>query len=134
MTAPGTTAGTAGPGTTATGTAQPLPNGNSTAAGTNNAGTNNAGTNNAGTNNGNNANPSVNTSNTAANAGNQSATPASGHNSFTAGQARGRLERNGFTNVTGLKLDRNGVWRGQASRNGQKVDVWLDYKGAAGQS
>ena len=57
------------------------------------------------------------------------ATPAAGANSFTEGQARSRIEAAGYTGVTGLKKDRQGVWRGQGMRNGQRVDVGLDFKG-----
>lgn len=60
--------------------------------------------------------------------------PAKGHNSFTMAQARKRLESNGFTNVSGLSKDRDGIWRGKASKAGSNADVWLDYKGNAGQS
>src|SRR5579875_1457500 len=58
--------------------------------------------------------------------------PAKGHNSFTRGQAQTRIQRHGFTKVSGLKLDGNGVWRGTAQQNGQSVNVWLDYKGNVG--
>lgn len=55
--------------------------------------------------------------------------PRAGANSFTEGQARSRMESAGYTNVTGLNLDSNGVWRGQAMRNGRQVQVTLDYQG-----
>jgi len=57
------------------------------------------------------------------------AAPAKGRNSFTEAQARGRLEKAGFTAVSGLAKDRNGVWQGTAVRNGAKATVMLDYKG-----
>ncbi|MFC0409695.1 hypothetical protein [Roseomonas elaeocarpi] len=57
------------------------------------------------------------------------ATPASGANSFTEGQARSRIEAAGYSDVQGLKKDEQGVWRGQGMRNGQRVDVGLDFKG-----
>lgn len=60
--------------------------------------------------------------------------PARGHNSFSHGEARRRLERHGFTNVSDLKKDGDGVWRGQASHAGASTDVWLDYKGNVGTS
>ena len=60
--------------------------------------------------------------------------PASGANSFSEGQARGRIEDKGFTNVTGLTKDDNGVWRGTGTKDGQSAQVWLDYKGNVGQT
>lgn len=59
--------------------------------------------------------------------------PAKGSNSFTEGQAQARIQDSGFTNVTGLKKDDDGVWRGQAQKGGQTTSVWLDYKGNVGQ-
>ncbi len=59
--------------------------------------------------------------------------PAKGSNSFTMGEARSRIEKEGFTNVTDLKKDDFGVWRGHGKKNGQTVSVWLDYKGNVGQ-
>lgn len=56
-------------------------------------------------------------------------TPATGANSFTEDQARKRIEEAGFTNVTGLTLDAEGIWRGQAERNGVATSVGLDYQG-----
>jgi hypothetical protein len=55
-----------------------------------------------------------------------------GANSFTEGQARSRIESAGFTGVTGLHKDDQGIWRGKATRNGQSVDVGFDYKGNVG--
>ena len=55
--------------------------------------------------------------------------PARGRNSFSQGEARRRLERGGFAQVTGLRKDDGGVWRGSAMRDGASVPVWLDYKG-----
>lgn len=65
--------------------------------------------------------------------GANAAQPAHGANSFTQGQARSRIASNGFSKVSNLHKDNNGVWRGQAQKNGQKVGVWLDYKGNVGQ-
>ncbi len=59
-------------------------------------------------------------------------TPAKGANSFTMSEARSRIANNGFTNVTGLAKDTDGVWRGQADKDGTNVAVWLDYKGTVG--
>ena len=61
------------------------------------------------------------------------AQPVPGANSFTPGEARRRIERNGFSQVSNLHKDGDGVWRGQATRAGQQVGVWLDYKGNIGQ-
>lgn len=59
--------------------------------------------------------------------------PAKGSNSFTEGQAKSRLESNGFNNVSDLKKDNDGIWRGTATtKAGEKTNVWLDYKGNAG--
>ena len=58
-------------------------------------------------------------------------TPAHGHNSFTRGQARHRIASEGYSHVTGLRLV-GGVWRGQATKDGQTTGVWLDYKGNVG--
>ena len=59
--------------------------------------------------------------------------PARRGNSFTEAQARGRITRAGFHDISSLKLDRNGIWRGGATKAGRRVDVWLDYKGSVGQ-
>lgn len=61
------------------------------------------------------------------------AQPAHGHNSFTKGEARRRIASEGYTHVTGLRLS-HGVWRGQATKDGQTTGVWLDYKGNVGAS
>jgi len=52
-----------------------------------------------------------------------------GANSFTESQARGRLEKNGYSQVTGLTKDKDGIWRGSAMKNGSSVQVTVDYKG-----
>jgi hypothetical protein len=52
-----------------------------------------------------------------------------GRNSFTEGQAKSRIESNGYSDVTGLKKDANGVWRGKAKKNGKAIDVSLDFQG-----
>lgn len=58
------------------------------------------------------------------------ATPQPGANSFTEGQARSRIEAAGFSNVTELQKDDQGIWRGRGMRNGQQVGVALDFTGA----
>jgi hypothetical protein len=55
--------------------------------------------------------------------------PVAGANSFTEGQARSRIEAAGYANVSDLRKDDQGVWRGQAIRNGTRSDVALDYQG-----
>jgi hypothetical protein len=61
------------------------------------------------------------------------AVPAKGSNSFTEGQAKSRIEGKGYTNVSDLKKDADGVWRGRARKGDDQVSVWVDYKGVVGQ-
>ena len=60
---------------------------------------------------------------------NNSTAPVAGHNSFTEGQAKSKIEGAGFTNVSALKKDDNGVWRGKASKGGSSTDVSVDFQG-----
>jgi hypothetical protein len=55
--------------------------------------------------------------------------PVAGRNSFTEGEAKSRIEKMGFSNVTNLKKDDNGVWRGRAVKDGKTVDISVDYQG-----
>jgi putative membrane protein len=55
--------------------------------------------------------------------------PVSGANSFSEGQAKSRIESNGYTNVSLLTKDSNGVWRGKAMKDGKSMDVSLDFQG-----
>ncbi|MBC7799521.1 MAG: PepSY domain-containing protein, partial [Gemmatimonadaceae bacterium] len=55
--------------------------------------------------------------------------PVPGANSFTEGQARSRIEERGFAQVTDLKKDDQGVWRGTAMKDGKSVTVAMDYQG-----
>jgi hypothetical protein len=55
--------------------------------------------------------------------------PAVGANSFTEGQAKARIEAAGYTNVSPLVKDKDGIWRGRASKNGAIMDVALDFQG-----
>jgi hypothetical protein len=55
--------------------------------------------------------------------------PVAGRNSFTEGQAKSRIEEAGYTNVTDLKKDNNGVWRGKASKGGSTTSVSIDFQG-----
>ena len=54
---------------------------------------------------------------------------AKGRNSFTEAQARGRIEKAGYTAVSKLAKNKNGVWQGTATKDGANVNVALDYKG-----
>jgi hypothetical protein len=60
---------------------------------------------------------------------NNSDKPVSGANSFTEGQAKSRIESNGYSKVSDLKKDENGVWRGRATKDGKSMDVSLDFQG-----
>lgn len=60
---------------------------------------------------------------------NNSAAPVAGRNSFTEGQAKSKIEDAGYTNVTELKKDDNGVWRGKASKSGSATAVSVDFQG-----
>lgn len=55
--------------------------------------------------------------------------PVPGANSFTEGQARSRIEERGFAQVTELRKDEQGIWRGKAMKDGRSVSVSLDYQG-----
>ncbi len=57
------------------------------------------------------------------------AAPAAGANSFTEMQAKARLENQGFTGVTGLTKDTDGVWRGMGTKAGRSMSVSVDYRG-----
>ena len=60
---------------------------------------------------------------------NNSNAPVAGRNSFTEGQAKSKIEDAGFTNVSELKKDEAGVWRGQASKGGAPAAVSVDFQG-----
>ena len=60
---------------------------------------------------------------------NNSDAPVAGRNSFTEGQAKSKIEDAGFTNVTALKKDDNGVWRVKASKSGSATAVSVDFQG-----
>jgi hypothetical protein len=60
---------------------------------------------------------------------NNATAPVEGANSFTEGQAKSKIEEAGYTNVTSLKKDDNGVWRGKASKGGASSNVSLDFQG-----
>src|SRR4051795_5724142 len=69
--------------------------------------------------------PAVNSPNSPPNPG----APVAGANSFTEGQAKSRIEADGFTNVSGLTKDDAGVWRGKASKGSQSMNVSVDFQG-----
>ncbi len=56
-------------------------------------------------------------------------TPATGSNSFTEAQAKARIADAGYSDVSVLKQDDKGVWRGTASKNGKSGSVALDFQG-----
>jgi hypothetical protein len=55
--------------------------------------------------------------------------PVEGANSFTEDQAKERLVEAGYADVTGLKLDDKGVWRGTGMKDGKSVNLALDFQG-----
>ena len=57
-----------------------------------------------------------------------SQSPAS--NSFTEGQARGHIEKAGYSDVTALMKTPEGLWTGKAKKDGKTTDVSVDFKGA----
>ncbi len=69
-------------------------------------------------------NPAVNTT-----GANNSPMPVAGSNSFTAGEAKSRLQKRGYSHISGLRKDANGVWRGKARHHGHYVPVSIDFQG-----
>ena len=60
---------------------------------------------------------------------NNSNAPVAGANSFTEGQAKSRIEDAGYSNVTDLKKDDNGVWRAKAQKAGTTTGLSVDFQG-----
>jgi hypothetical protein len=60
---------------------------------------------------------------------NNSSEPVAGRNSFTEGQAKSKIEGAGYNNVSELKKDDNGVWRGKANKGGTSTNVSVDFQG-----
>lgn len=60
---------------------------------------------------------------------NNSNAPVAGRNSFTEDQAKERIAAAGFTAVSALKKDDNGVWRGTATKAGAQSAVSVDFQG-----
>lgn len=56
-------------------------------------------------------------------------TPVPGANSFTEAQAKSRIEEAGYSEVSALAKDDQGIWRAKANKNGNSVSVALDYQG-----
>ena len=59
----------------------------------------------------------------------EQAAPMAGANSFTENQAKDRIEKAGFTEVTGLRKDDQGIWRANAKQGDKQVNVSLDFRG-----
>jgi hypothetical protein len=57
------------------------------------------------------------------------AAPERGANSFAESQARSLVESQGYSDVSALVNDKDGVWRGTAKKAGTKVGISVDYKG-----
>jgi len=55
--------------------------------------------------------------------------PVAGRNSFTEAQAKSRIEKAGYSDVSGLMKDKDGVWRGKASKSGAAMAVSVDFQG-----
>lgn len=62
-------------------------------------------------------------------AANEKDAPLAGANSFTEGQAKDRILAHGGADVSQLKKDEKGVWRGTAKFNNTQQNVAVDYKG-----
>ena len=60
---------------------------------------------------------------------NNSNAPVVGRNSFTESQAKSRIEGAGYSDVTELKKDDSGVWRGKAKKGGKSADISVDFQG-----
>jgi opacity protein-like surface antigen len=75
------------------------------------------------------ANPNASTPAVGKPNANNPGAPAGGANSFTEGQAKSRIEGAGYSDISGLMKDKDGVWRGKASKAGKPFAVSLDYQG-----
>lgn len=73
--------------------------------------------------------PSTSQTTPAVNTEQNAGAPIAGKNSFTEAQAKSRIEAAGYTDVSGLKLDDQGVWRATASKDGKPGQVSLDFQG-----
>ena len=71
------------------------------------------------------ANPAIDTEDTS-----EKSALTAGANSFTEGQAREAIEKQGYTVTGPLTQDSQGIWSGQAARGSSAVStVSVDYKG-----
>jgi hypothetical protein len=75
------------------------------------------------------ANPKPNTPAVATPEKTNPTAPAAGANSFTENQAKSRIENAGYSSVSSLAKDKDGVWRGKAAKAGATKDVSVDYQG-----
>ena len=55
--------------------------------------------------------------------------PLKGANSFTENQAKDRAMAAGLTSVSSFNKDGDGIWRGNAMKDGKAVKVAVDFKG-----
>lgn len=56
--------------------------------------------------------------------------PKAGANSFTESQAKNRLEAHGFSDISQLAQDGNGIWRGTAIWRQKRIAVAVDFQGS----
>jgi hypothetical protein len=56
--------------------------------------------------------------------------PTPGASSYTEDQARAAIEKAGYSELGPLNQNANGLWQGEATKDGKKVNVSIDYKGA----
>jgi hypothetical protein len=75
------------------------------------------------------ANPHPSTPAIASGNANNPGAPAVGANSFTEAQAKSRIGRAGYTHISNLAQDKDGIWRGMANNGKANVPVALDYQG-----
>lgn len=75
------------------------------------------------------ANPHPSTPAVATSNANNPGAPAVGANSFTEAQAKSRIRKAGYTHVSNLVKDKDGIWRGKAYNGTATVPVALDYQG-----
>lgn len=60
---------------------------------------------------------------------NNAGMPVAGANSFTEDQAKSHIEAKGYTGVSALSKDKDGIWRGKGTKDNMSHDVALDYQG-----
>jgi hypothetical protein len=61
--------------------------------------------------------------------GNNPGAPVTGANSFTEAQAKSRIASRGYSDVSALTKDENGIWKGSAMKDGKAFQVSLDFQG-----